>query len=229
MEVKHLTLDVWNTIFKSNPAYSKARAEIISIHFLGDTHSPEQISLVRSTFKKVKKVSNAFEMLGASVPPFFRDYMVCSELGISYDKIHTYAWQGLMSELALEHPPFLVSEEIPAILNTFMGEGRKVNIVSNTSFIKGATIIEILNKVYNVMGTPKIRCMFSDELPHCKPSPVIYANLNNLIGKVSYGEHLFFGDDEINDVLSPEAAGISAMKCEGPSSWTQLKQKLWKP
>jgi len=221
MAIKHLSFDLWGTIFKSNPSYSAARAEIIQTVYEDHVLDINQIDLA---FKQVSWQVNTFQKRYAREVPYeFKHMLVLDRLKIGPDACDN-AYLSLFDKLVLEHPPILIYPKCVDLINNFRaGASDALSIVSNTQFVKGKVLLQVL-KNYGV-DTSRINCFFSDEIGMCKPDPLIYFNVV-MLNKHAAKETLHIGDDPITDLVPARKAGMEAFQITNAQSWCELRDKL---
>lgn len=225
MEIKHLSLDIWRTIFKANPAYTEARAQLVSMTYFTEEHSEYQINFVARVFKEVGAEINEFEYkYGQSIPYRFKHSMVLTRLGLPISVLEETKWKRLFSDLFLIHSPILVDDQIPDILNSFRpGHIVPISLVSNTQFVEGKVLLEALSK--KGVNTARINCFFSDQSTICKPATALFYNVS-LTSNTHRKDILHVGDDANMDIVPAESIGLQTFHLTEENNWSVLKSKL---
>jgi len=112
------------------------------------------------------------------------------------------------SRPALMVPP-AVDDGALGALETLVGRGYMLAIVSNTMRTPGATLRQLLER-YRLLGCFR-HTTFSDEVGVRKPDPEIFAlTLRAIGGEPSSTVHV--GDDEVLDVQGARAAGMRVVQ-----------------
>lgn len=226
--VKHISFDVWGTIFKGNPAYSQARAEIISTIWLSDTHSNEQIETVKSAFKEVKRTVDQWEdWTLRATPNEFRQLMVLEKIMPECkDKmgiLKSPQWQSLFHELALEHPPILIHESIKQVFKFCKEHNIHRSIFSNSALLNARTMRCILHDKHGLEWESDY---FSEEKGHHKPSPLAFFDVWKEGGSKVMEFMMHVGNSMEHDIIPANNFGMQHHIITRPEHWVNLKNRL---
>ncbi len=213
---KHYSFDLWLTLIKSNPTFKKERTNYFFRHFNHHHKSTDDIALI---FRQVDLMVNAInEKTGKNIDAEEMYLMVISQINnydTDYRGIDVEDLYQKMEDLLLEHMPFIYCNNCLDVLSEIKGRNRSTtNILSNTGFIKGAT----LRKVLEHLGiTPFIDFqLYSDEVRMSKPSQHFFQLMLNNIDKkkhpeLTMSEIIHVGDNPNADVFGAQAIGINSM------------------
>lgn len=116
-----------------------------------------------------------------------------------------------MDALFEEYPPFLASEEIPALMTTLSNDFT-FSILSNTLYIKGSSLSRFF-AMHHMSGLFRFQ-IYSDEVNMSKPSAGIFRQLiekSDELCAVSIEKIVHIGDNAINDVEGASKAGLRAL------------------
>lgn len=223
MAIKHVAFDVWGTIFKSNPTYANARAEVIQLVFLPNT----SIEAIHAVFESCKKLFDTHEYAsGESIPYDYKQMTLVRELNLPLETSTDPRWQALFTELFLNNPPELYSPIIPDLINGWSAVGT-TSIISNTHFIRG----KIMRRVLQASGIdmPQIEwCLFSDEGRWCKPHAEMFNQITELVGashQITPEECLMVGNDRILDIIPAEELGWRTHHIVNANSWLEFYRR----
>jgi FMN phosphatase YigB (HAD superfamily) len=160
VKVRHLSLDVWDTLIAPNPEFSEARDRYLSKALA------MPVEAVRQAYRAVKDESDrAAEVAGAGAS----SEVIYNRFAEAIGRPDLNWWpirQGLERLLA-KYPPKVLPETIEALRHA-QGRGLGLSIASNTNFLRG----EALNDV--VLGTWGVAWdfqTFSDQISRAKPHP----------------------------------------------------------
>lgn len=206
--IKHVTIDVWGTIIKSNPEYGKNKALYLKKKF-SLPHSPEEI------LRLWRRVDGYFSERDVKTGKYGlledRLLSILSILGISpmtagdLGELH----QDLCA-LFLQSMPTLYSEDtynVLADINNRAGV-ESMTIVSNTGTIQGKQLRLVLQHL-NIDRMFDSQ-MYSDEQGVSKPSTEMFQRVATTYASANYdgSEFLHIGDDLIADGVGARRAGF---------------------
>lgn len=154
---KHISLDFWNTIARSNPAYGARR-----LRYLGDMLKCEE-GEVTTALRRVKtRLDQAAEKEGASTPRLQNIEALYRELGKEPDGTAVAHIARVMDEMFLGDSP-LISKDLKDTILRAYDYGYTISIASNTIFVPGSVIRQTLHQ------WPIAFFLFSDEVGSSKP------------------------------------------------------------
>lgn len=168
--MKHLSLDFWNTLGQPNPAYVQARNAVLASFYGTPAEEADKV------YKTAKAMIDKTHCATTRAMPFemcFRllDFMMNEQLTKQVAAYRETVVEGLERAFRA-HPPTLVPEAIEQLLR-IQATGMTISITSNTNFVRGALIREVVLE-------PAIRFdfyLFSDEIGYAKPHPEIWHRL----------------------------------------------------
>lgn len=215
--IKHFSFDLWLTLIKSNPLFKEQRAHYFHNNLNRKAKTMEEIKYI---FQNVDILCNAMnEKTGKSISAEEMYCMVVYQVNESTEIIKDLDLYSLyidMERLVLQYMPAIFCDKTIEILDRIKNRPDvTLNILSNTAFIKGAT----LKKVNSHLGISKYFDfeIYSDEVGLSKPNIELY---NQLIEKVSFirqvsiepGEIIHVGDNYHADISGAQKAGIHSFQ-----------------
>jgi putative hydrolase of the HAD superfamily len=208
---KHISFDLWLTLIKSNPAY-KVRRNMLFKEFFSIQKPIEEVSTVIRKFdlltntinEKVTRNFNVFEIY----------YLILDGLGVdieNYSRQNLTQFYGLTEQLLMEYKPLLLDDKLPALLKNLYSDGKTMNILSNTAFIKGQSLRKIIEH-YELDGVFSFQA-YSDETGFSKPGVEMYNYAYEHIkqlGAIEKYEVLHVGDNIVSDYNGALKYGFDA-------------------
>jgi putative hydrolase of the HAD superfamily len=216
-KIKHVSLDVWGTLIRSNPIFSKARNDYLIATYL-NPNTP-------FIFKRVKaRLDQQAEQYGIGLS-HHQAYSVLHEaLKCKFtprDVTPDDVYQNV-SQLFSEHPPEVIESAQVALNRLCWSDqgGYTVNISSNTNFIPGELMAKWLMRTFPAAID---FCVFSDELQVSKPSPsffdtVMFGVQTMIDYDIRKEEILHIGDSTVCDVFGAGSYGFSVAQVD--NIWT---------
>jgi putative hydrolase of the HAD superfamily len=208
---KHISFDLWLTLIKSNPEF-KIKRNLLFKDFFEINKPIEEVS---SIIRKYDLLTNAInEKVGKNFDTFEIYLLILDALDIDINSIATEqlsAFYLVAEELFFKYKPQLLNEKIPTLLNDLKQEGKTINILSNTAFIKGSSLREIL-KHYELFDCFSFQ-IYSDEVGFSKPNQEIYRLAFDEIKKIkplTKKEIIHVGDNIISDYNGAKSFGFAA-------------------
>lgn len=215
-QYKHYSFDLWLTLIKYNPEFKQKRAEYLYHHF---NRNNIPLSEVSSIIREVDVMcNNSNEIVGKNIDAFEMYTMVLYRMGYNLSLLTYRDIQSVyhtIESIFFKYPPVLYSEETMDVLYKLKREGATLSILSNTGFIKGFTLKNVLVE----LGILQLFSftLFSDEYGLSKPNNHFYLLLLNAVNKhnkhtpVKQNEILHVGDNEIADYKGAKDAGIDSL------------------
>jgi putative hydrolase of the HAD superfamily len=208
---KHISFDLWLTLIRSNPEF-KIKRDLLFKDFFEINNPIEEVS---TTIRKYDLLTNTInEKAGKNFDTFEIYLLILDALSIDINTIaieQLSVFYFLAEELFFKYKPLLLNEEIPALLQDLKQEGKTINILSNTAFIKGSSLREIL-RYYDLFDCFSFQ-IYSDEVGYSKPNQEIYQLTFNEIEKIkplSKHEIIHVGDNIISDYNGAKKFGFAA-------------------
>lgn len=215
---KHYSFDLWLTLIKSNPTFKKERALFFHKHLNAAKKPLVEVELL---FRKVDLMSNAInQKSGRNLDVEEMYLMIIYELNGSNSIFENLDMEWLLHEMeqlfflyipTIYHPETLSTlkslKEIPNI---------SMNILSNTGFIKGATLRIALEKIgiahfFNFQ-------LYSDEVNLSKPNVEFFSLMIEKIYEERKCDNLVLddiihiGDNIIADIHGANHLGINSFQ-----------------
>lgn len=206
------SFDLWNTLIKPNPEFGIARAKFIQKEWFNNTPEEEIVKEFRKAsilFNKINEITGMHT--DAKIMIGYVLHKLDGELkDISSETIEEISCK--QNELFLKHPPLIYDENTLSTIKKIK-RNAYIGIISNTGFIGGHTLRDVLIK----LKFPEFRFMiFSDEVKISKPNPEIF---KKALGVISWAYDIYqcyrhnypdpfichIGDNEIADIQGANA------------------------
>jgi len=213
---KHYSFDLWMTLIRSNPVFKEERSKYFWKNFNSKKKSLAEVQYV---FRKVDLMCNAInERTGGHIDAEEMYLMVISEVNESYvfQEVDLCAIYNDMEQLLIKYMPLVYCSNTTNVLSQVKsGSDAKMNLLSNTGFIKGSTLKTVLKSLeLDVFFDFQI---YSDEVKMSKPNKEIFSLMleracsehNDKI--ITAGDVLHIGDNELADVMGAKSVGVSAL------------------
>lgn len=168
----YYTFDLWLTLIKSNKEFKEKRNKLIFDKFDEGIWNE---SIITKAINYADKYYNSLsEKSGIHINSKIILTTIAEEIGYKSKKL----WEEVIEldseiqKLFIENPPVLYDENTWKTLENLRYNSKKMGIISNTGFIHGNTIREVLGKLkikkfFDVM-------VFSDECGYSKPNSKIF-------------------------------------------------------
>ena len=206
----HFSFDLWLTLIKSHPEFKTKRVELFTSFFNID----KPISEVAKIVKYYDDLCNTInEVTGGNIDTFEIYLMILNALNVNVkqldkNKLETFYLKS--EELFLEYKPVIIFENIKEFLDQIKNQGKTVNILSNTGFIKGKTMRKFL--IREELDQYIDFHIYSDEINISKPNPLIFQEVKNNLKDQELPMHriLHIGDNPVADYRGAKDFGFSA-------------------
>jgi putative hydrolase of the HAD superfamily len=209
--IKHISFDLWLTLIKSNPTFKKERA----IFFL-ENFNPlqKELVIVENCIRSLDRVCDRLnEISGKKVTVTNMYSKILQKLGnkdIANNSKIINNIKDSVNQLFEKHQPVLLNDNILNTLQYLCKEGYTLNIASNTGFIEGKYLIEMLKKL-NLYHFFDFK-IFSDEVEVSKPSFQFFHKVHAKIqNDLKLNEVLHIGDNFSADYIGAKKYGFHAM------------------
>lgn len=196
MKIKTISFDIWGTLVKANPEYSKQRIEFLKQHATAEQIEAALKYLKADVDKKAEKHGIQFvteDLYG----------MFLNSLGIQY-KLSTYDYMAFCNTTMINNPPILMSETIN-LLQTLKQHGYRIMLASNTVFTSGKIMRTVLMKLQIIDYF--YDCIFSDEVGYSKPHLEFFKQLHQKSHTFT-DQILHTGDNANTDMLGARNYGM---------------------
>lgn len=206
----HFSFDLWLTLIKSHPEFKTKRVELFTSFFNID----KPIEEVAKTVKYYDDLCNTInEVTGGNIDTFEIYLMILNALNVDVKqldnkKLDTFYQKS--EELFLEYKPVVIFENIKEFLDQIKNQGKTINILSNTGFIKGRTMRKFL--IQEELDQYIDFHIYSDEINISKPNPLIFQEVKNNLKDQELPMHriLHIGDNPVADYRGAKDFGFSA-------------------
>lgn len=208
---KHISFDLWLTLIKSNPEYKMRRNELFRDFFAID----QPIDVVAAAIRKFDILTNSInEKVTRNFDTYEIYFLILDYLNVdinSYNRAQLDEFYLLSDELLMQYKPLLLQDCLPTFLKQLHDQGKTLNILSNTAFIKGSSLRKVIAH-YQLQDYFSFQ-IYSDEVGFSKPGQQIYSlayqNIQQL-GNIEKDEVLHVGDNKVSDYDGALAYGFKA-------------------
>ena len=206
----HFSFDLWLTLIKSHPEFKAKRVELFSSFF--DVSKPiEEVAKVVKYYDDLCNTIN--EVIGGNVDTFEIYLLILSALNVDLkqlnkEKLNEFYLKS--EELFLEYKPVVIFENLHQFFDEIKNQGKTINILSNTGFIKGTTMRKFL--IAENLDQYIDFHLYSDELNCSKPNPLIFQEVKNRVKNqdLQLDQILHIGDNPIADYKGAKDFGFNA-------------------
>lgn len=195
----HYSFDLWGTLIKSNPQFKKERARFIFQHYNPTELKLVDVEIILQDVGLMCHMSN--EWTEQCVQPEQMYAMVFQQMGcvgLGKHKIRSIMFE--INTLFYKYHPTLWDDDTELVLSQLHKEGSTLSILSNTGYMGGAVMREVL-RALGISHLFKF-ALFSDELCSSKPSFLAYQRADALIQNSFTGGKsnvLHVGDSDLCD------------------------------
>lgn len=206
----HFSFDLWLTLIKSHPEFKTKRVELFSSFFNVD----KPIEEVAKTVKYYDDLCNTInEVTGGNIDTFEIYLMILGALDVDVKQLNKEKlneFYNKSEELFLEYKPVVIFENIHDFFEDIKNQGKTINILSNTGFIKGKTMRKFL--IHENLDQYIDFHIYSDEINCSKPNPLIFQEVKNKMKDQDLPLHqiLHIGDNPVADYQGAKNFGFSA-------------------
>lgn len=207
--IKHISFDLWMTLIKSNPNFKAERA----IYFF-DFHNRQKKSLVEITqiIREIDVMCNEInEIIGNSISSEEMNLMVLYKINgtfENYDSVSMVRIYNEINEIFENQSPTLFDHNTLNVLDNLKRKNYSMSLLSNTAFIKGKSLTNILYKL-NISDFFEF-LFFSDEYNLSKPNQKFFSEtFDKIKGEISVckSEVVHIGDNYKADYLGSKLFG----------------------
>ena len=201
----HYSFDFWCTIAFSNPEFKNERCKYI-ISLSSNELLKEDIELAFTYISN--DYNKQMENGGKILKPVILYKKVFEKLGLNNIDFQEVVLE--IDKLFIKYPP-LISSDFLNCYKKIKNNNSTISITSNTAYISGDLIIEILNQ--NLSDVSFNMTIFSELVGVSKPSREIF-ELVKIETKKLYQKEvkiLHIGDNPITDYSGPILSGIDAL------------------
>lgn len=208
---KHISFDLWLTLIKSNPDFKPKRNQLFREFFAIDKPLDEVATVIRHYDVLTNSIN---EKVGRNFHTNEIYCLILAALGIDITTLNASALNDFYSEtenLLMQHKPVVLHPQVPELLRFLHAEGKSINILSNTAFIKGSALRRVL--AHHGLGDYFTFQAYSDETGYSKPASEMYQYAYDRIqqiGSIAKHEVLHIGDNVVSDYNGAIAFGFHA-------------------
>lgn len=206
----HFSFDLWLTLIKSHPEFKAKRVELFSSFFNVDKPI-EEIAKIVKYYDDLCNTIN--EVTGGNIDTFEIYLMILGALDVDVklltkEKLNDFYTQS--EDLFLEYRPVVIFENVHGFFENIKNQGKTINILSNTGFIKGKTMRKFL--IHENLDQYIDFHIYSDEINCSKPNPLIFQEVKNKIKDqdLPLNQILHIGDNPVADYKGAKDFGFSA-------------------
>ena len=217
--IKHISFDFWNTLFFSNPEFSRLRLKYLSR--LSPETSADNLSAVIEKIGAETDRINIEEGISLSNRLMYRQ--VFDLMNIDINELMLKNIISDIDKIFLAHPPKQIDPNLKKNLDELRKRGITMNISSNTAYIEGTILLGVLE--FYGLNSYFDFFIFSDEIESSKPSEVFFKKVSKECEQrnINKNEILHIGDSTQCDVNGARNSGIrSALFCPKTNDLTKI-------
>ena len=211
---KHYSFDLWLTLIRSNPQFKKLRSKIFHEQYNFVGKSLEEVEYI---FRQTDLTCNAVnEKTGKNIDADEMYLMVISRINDNETSLQDVGAEALylqMENLLFENLPLVYCNRTADVLSKIKArQNTTISILSNTGFIRGATLRKVLNEL-GIAGYFDFE-LYSDETGFSKPNKAFYQLMLNKVAElktIERNEIIHIGDNIVTDYYGAKAVGINAL------------------
>lgn len=211
---KHYSFDLWLTLIRSNPLFKQRRSVYFHRHFNSRQKTLEEVERV---FRQVDLMCNSInETTGKNIDADEMYLMVISQINDNQTclpDVNIPALLVQMEALLFECLPLLYCDDTVAVLSQLKQQPEcTMSILSNTGFIKGATLRKVL-KMLDVDQYFDFQ-LYSDEVGLSKPNKAFFQLMLDEISALRYvplDQIIHIGDNPKADIWGAQSVGINSL------------------
>lgn len=196
----HLSFDLWLTLIRSNPEFKQKRNLLFKDFF--EINAPiEKVTEVIRYYDVL--CNNINEKTGSNLSTYEIYYLILNALGVDLLVNGTEKLGEFYNEtevLFFNYKPELIFPNIKHQFEEIVKEGKSINILSNTGFIKGRSLKKLLAH-YELTDSISFQ-IYSDEVGFSKPNNEIFQLVFDQVNEsrvVKKNEILHIGDNSVAD------------------------------
>lgn len=207
----HLSFDLWLTLIRSNPEFKQKRNLLFKNFF--EINAPiEKVTEIVRYYDVL--CNNINEKTGLNLSTYEIYYLILGALEVDLTSNGVERLSEFYNEtevLFFNYKPELIFPNIKLQFEEIVAQGKSINILSNTGFIKGKSLKKLLS-YYELTDSISFQ-IYSDEVGFSKPNneifQLVFDQVNNS-KKVMKSEILHIGDNSIADYNGAVNFGFEA-------------------
>lgn len=206
----HFSFDLWLTLIKSHPEFKTKRVELFSSFFNID----RPIEEITKTVKYYDDLCNTInEVAGGNIDTYEIYLLILGALNIDLKTVNKKKLGEFYQKsegLFLEYKPVIIFENLKPFFEEIRSQDKTISILSNTGFIKGATMRKFL--VGENLDQYIDFHIYSDEINCSKPNPQVFQEVKNKLKNqdLPMSKVLHIGDNPIADYKGAKDFGFNA-------------------
>lgn len=225
--IKHMSFDFWNTLAVPNLEFSAARTRIIAEYYGIEELDAKRIYTSVKKFADTAAELTGFGTTRANVMKLLNAQMPKDkQLGEGDLDILS----GVIDDLFITFPPTIPALVVDQMVKV-QERGITMNILSNTNFIQGETLLE--HVIIPAFGENFFAFqMYSDEWEMAKPhneffnAMVRHARMAVTHANCKRDQIIHIGDNEITDVYGASEVQINSIHVNSPHHLVDVLQDL---
>ncbi|CAA9201334.1 hypothetical protein FLA105534_03546 [Flavobacterium bizetiae] len=196
----HFSFDLWLTLIRSNPEFKQKR-NLLFKDFFEINASIEKVSEVVRYYDVL--CNNINEKTGLNLSTYEIYYLILGALEVNLESNgldRLAAFYDETEALFFNNKPELIFPDIKLQFEEIVAEGKSINILSNTGFIKGKSLRKLISH-YELADFISFQ-IYSDEVGFSKPNKEIFQLVFEQVKeskKIEKNEVLHIGDNSIAD------------------------------
>ena len=196
----HFSFDLWLTLIRSNPEFKRKR-NLLFKDFFEINASIEKVTEVVRYYDVL--CNNINEKTGLNLSTYEIYYLILGALEVNLESNGLERLAAFYDEteaLFFNNKPELIFPDIKLQFEEIVAEGKSINILSNTGFIKGKSLRKLISH-YELTDFISFQ-IYSDEVGFSKPNKEIFQMVFDQVKeskKIPKNEVLHIGDNSIAD------------------------------
>ncbi len=206
----HFSFDLWLTLIKSHPEFKDRRVRLFS-SFFEIARPLDEVARVVKYYDDLCNTIN--EVTGGNIDTFEIYLLILGSLGtdiktVGRQRLNTFYQES--ENLFLEYRPVIIFKDLHHFFEEIKNQGKTINILSNTGFIKGSTMRKFLH--HEGLEQYIDFHIYSDEVRCSKPDPKIFQEVKNFIRnpELDLKQILHVGDNPVADYQGAKDFGFNA-------------------
>jgi len=227
---KHYSFDLWMTLIRSDSRFKTARA---SYFYEKHNKFEKTFSQVENIIREIDLMCNNMnEVTGKNISSGEMYYMILHKMGVGFiDEHMIIRIKDDMQRLFEIYPPEFYDEDTLDVLKELKYRGHTLSITSNTGFIEGFIMRNLIDKKFPGIFDFQI---YSDEVFMSKPNPGIFQEIADEMSELylnkglkrddipPLSEIIHIGDNPIADYQGANKFGIKGFLLNNGNSIKDL-------
>ena len=216
--IKHISLDLWNTLLISNPNFSVERVKYFSKNYLSNLNN----DIISKEIENIGIETDLINMSeGISIPSEkMYSKLLFKQQNLILNESELKTIYSDLELIFLKNLPFIMYniDALKECFENLLSKDYSLNISSNTAFIKGKTLINVLEKLELKQYFSFF--IFSDEINFSKPSKKFFEKLLKNCEKLKINKENII---HIGDSIEADISG--ANQCEIKSHYVDKNER----